>query len=266
MDINKVLCYLTEELKDIPAKPDNIHYTDFEGLYYILQEGLKGLKGGYDIHSPKTKKDDIELATVRNTHKLTKDEKMGLSSGAAGGVKIELFTDRILAAHRGTRKDKIAELPQQRKIFIQQDAKSFKKKYGYDIPDLTVNEPEHEFNLKKEIKVLDWMDANKHPKDNEAVVDILSYNMSISEYYKELKEREREERFILKKGIPARSKFMRIIIEVDPDDIGYSDREFCMANSTDYLSLLSNIDKRDDDLIVKNKNYFEFKKFLRNIK
>ena len=57
MDIKNLITYLKEELKDIPANPDNVHLTDFEGLYYILQGGLKGQKGGYRIHSPKTRED-----------------------------------------------------------------------------------------------------------------------------------------------------------------------------------------------------------------
>ena len=158
MDIKNVLSYLKEELRDIPAKADNVHLTDFEGLYYILQSGLKGQKGGYTIHSPKTKKNDMELATTRNTHKLSYKEKAALSQGAEGGVRINLFTDRILAGHRGTRKDKIAELPQQRKVYMDNDQKLFKKRYCFDIHELSVG-PDHKRKEKfNRNYVKDWLE------------------------------------------------------------------------------------------------------------
>lgn len=259
MNLNKVLSYLKEELKDIPARPDNIHRTDFEGLYYILQSGLKGQKGGYHIHSPKTGETDMELATTRNTHKLSDEEKASLSMGAAGGVKINLFTDRILAAHRGTKKDKIAELPQQRKYFIDNDRKDFKERYGFNIPDFTEG-PDHK--LPKDFDedyVLKWLLDNKKPVSNSIAHDISHNNNDIQEYYKELRDREREERFILKKNIPINPDYLQIVIEKSPKDINPYDDEFIEEMAPNYLKLIA----KHEDVFVHNKNFRDFKNYLR---
>ena len=69
MDINNVLTYLKEELRDIPAKPDNVHFTNLERLYYILQTGLEGQRY-YRTKTHRSKDDDMELATVRGNHNL----------------------------------------------------------------------------------------------------------------------------------------------------------------------------------------------------
>lgn len=259
MNLIKTLSYLKEELKDIPARPDNIHRTDFEGLYYILQSGLKGQKGGYPIHSPKTGETDMELATVRNTHKLSDKEKITLSIGAAGGVKINLFTDRILAAHRGTRKDKIAELPQQRKRFIDNDRKDFKEKYGYDMPDLTTG-PDHKYEPGEGYStVKNWLKEHGHENDLGAIRDIHYHNYDIENYYKELKNREREERFILKKSIPINPDYLQIAIEKSPDDIRPHDDEFIEEMAYNYLKLIA----KHEDIFVHNKNFRDFKNYLR---
>ena len=261
MDIKNLITYLKEELKDIPAKADNIHRTDFEGLYYILQSGLKGQKGGYRIHSPKTGKDDMELATTRNTHKLSDEEKKSLSMGAAGGVKINLFTDRIMAAHRGTRKDKIAELPQQRKEYIDGDKADFKERFGFDMPDFTEG-PDH--TLPKnfdEDYVQRWLLDNKKPVMNNTVTWLITHhNRDIQEYYKELRNREREERFILKKSIPVKPTFMSIVIEKDPNDMDDYDKDFVDEVYRNYLTLL----QRNESVFVQNDNYRKFKNYLRD--
>ena len=264
MDIKNVLSYLKEELKDIPAKPDNIHYTDYESLYYILQSGLKGQSGGYSIKSPKTKNFDMELATVRNSHKLSGKERAQLSSGAAGKVKINLFTDRILAAHRGTRKDKIAELPEQRKRYMENDRKDFKEKYGYDIPDLTTG-PFHKYTSDrwgyKTEMIRDWLKKNNHPELAGVISAIHHHNYDIQEYYKELRNREREERFILKKNIPVDPKFMEIVLE-GPPELMTNDDDFCQEVAPNYLKLL----EKHNDVFVDNKALRLFKKYLRGIK
>lgn len=262
MDIKNLITYLKEELKDIPAVPKNIHYTNFESLYYILQSGLKGQEGGYPIKSPKTKSlFDMELATVRNSHKLSKNEQKELSLGATGGIRINLFTDRILAAHRGTRKDTIAELPAQRKKFIKGDKQDFKERYGFDIPDFTEG-PNHtlpkNFN---EDYIQKWLIANKKPAmNNTATWLILHHNRDIKEYYKELRNREREERFILKRNIPINPDFMQIIIEKDPSDMSEDDSDFVDEVYKNYLALIT----KYAGVFEHNDNYRKFKNLLRN--
>lgn len=269
MDIKEILSYLKEELKDIPASPDNIHYTDFEGLYYILQSGLAGQRGGYTTHSPKTKEDDMELATVRNTHKLSDDEKEQLSSGVIGGVKIELFTDRILAAHRGTRKDEIAELPQNSIRYLKLLEKNFRKFYDFDMPKLFNKEKEN-FEWEKDrrkgpdMKISEAWLKKHHPELSEAlmrnaVISITEYNRGWLGYYHHLKNREREERFILKKNIPINPDFINIIIEKEPEDINKNDKEFCKEMAPNYLKLIN----KHNDVFVDNKNLRLFKNYLR---
>ena len=271
MDINGVLSYLKEELGDIPANPDNIHYTDFEGLFHILKDGgIKGQKGGY---TTKTKEDDMELATVRNSHKLSYKEQVGLSAGAIGGVKIELFTDRILAAHRGTRKAQIAELPAQTMVYLKDAEKNFRKYYDFDIPKF-INKTGDNFFWEKQRQKADdmriaeiWLKKNHpelSPSDmNNAITEITLYNRRYAIYYDELKNREREERLILKKPVPVDQKFMRIVIEKDPKDMGYSDKEFCQENAASYLAKLKKYE--GSDVIVQNRNLRLLKEYLRSL-
>lgn len=271
MDIRKVLSYLSEELKDIPAKPDNIHYTDFEGLYYILQNGLKGQKGGYTVKSPKTKEDDMELSTVRNSHKLTPEEKMELSAGAIGGIKINLFTDRLLAAHRGTRKDQIAELPEQSMRYLKSMEKSFRKYHGFEIPKLYEKEKffwKQGRKLDADMDVAEAWTEKHHPElspldKRDVNTYIVNYNRGWLAYLDELKNREREERLILKKNIPVDPKFMEIVIEKSPIDMGYSDKEFCRdpMHTQNYLHLLD----KHEDVFVQNKAFRDLKNYLRKI-
>ena len=180
--------------------------------------------------------------------------------GAAGGVKINLFTDRILAAHRGTRKDKIAELPQQRKEYIDGDKADFKKKYGYDIPDLTKG-PDHIYDQGEDFStVKKWIQDNDHIYNWDVIRDIHHHNVDIQEYYKELRNREREERFIIKKSIPVKPEFMSIVIEKDPNDMDGFDKDFVNEVYRNYLTLL----QRKEDVFVQNDNYRKFKNLLRD--
>lgn len=269
MDIKSLLTYLKEELRDIPAEPKNVHYTDFEGLYYILQSGLSGQKGGYTIHSPKTKDDDMELATVRNTHKLSDEEKKELSTGTLGGVKIELFTDRILAAHRGTRKDSIAELPENTIRNLKTLEKRFREFYDFDMPKLFNKEKEnflwkYERKIGPDMKISeDWLKKH-HPElskpliDN-AIISITEYNRAWLAYYNQLKNREREERFILKKNIPVNPDFINIIIEKEPKDISKDNKDFCEEVAKNYLYLIN----KKEDVFIHNKNFRDFKNYLR---
>ena len=270
MDINSLLTYLKEELKDIPAKPDNIHYTNLYGLYNILQGGLKGQKGGYRIKAPKTRNIDMELSTVRNTHKLTDTEKGSLSEGAMGGIKIELFTDRILAAHRGTRKSPIAELPIDRQEEIKGEEDRFKSRYGFMPPKLfKFNEKNFSLTAKPftddrendEELIKGWLKRNNINPSFDMVDKIYWYNRNLFHYYEELVKREREERFILTKNIPANPDFMRITIErsvIDFDEDGsleFIEDDNCHDR---FLKLIDSHEK----LFVKNDEYYDFRQYL----
>ena len=266
MDITKVLSYLKEELKDIPAVSGNIHYTSLESLYYILQSGLKGQLGGYKIRTPKTKKDDMELSTVRNSHKITQDEKNSLSDGAGSDeVKIELFTDRILAAHRGTRKAPLAELPISHKKYLERKKEEFKQHYGIEPPQLFKTEDA----LKKPnvaasmYDAREWVDENIKTADlrlkERAIDDVYWYNKYLKEYYNFLSKREREERFILKSNIPVNPDFMKIIITADKEWFAAWEEEFLSEVAENYLKL---IDKHYE-VFVDNKKFREFRNYLR---
>ena len=262
MDIKNVLTYLKEELKDIPARPDNIHYTDFEHLYYILQTGLKGQD--YVDTSDKIKKGDRELATVRGSHELTDTEIAKLSSNTEkAGVRINLFTNRILASHRGTRKATVAELPAAEKRYIHNDKERFKKNFGYDVPDLTTG-PNHyydkELTQKRINQIKDWMKENNHPISLPAVKDIHYINFQTQKYYRFLREREREERFLLKKNIPMDPNLLEILIIKEPDEYDTYDDEFMEKTAKNYLELV----EKNDGVFVHNKNFRLFKNYLRS--
>ena len=273
MDIKNVLLYLKEELKDIPAKPDNIHYTNLYGLYNILQNGLEGKKGGYDIKSDKTKDDDMELATVRNTRKLTPSERFDLSENASGGIKIELFTDRILAAHRGTTKIKIAEIPLYIQKELKKDEESFKEDYGFEMPKLfTPNKSNfktyHLFDLKHKdyLLIQNWLEENapRYKKDESIIDRIYNYNRGLSRYYKKSIEREREERFILKQSIPVDPKFMRITFDKFVTDFYEDgDLEELDESGIDKEHFLRLIDSHEK-AFTKSDSYYDFRKYLKS--
>ena len=271
MDIKNLITYLKEELKDIPAVPKNIHYTNFESLYYILQYGLKGQLGGYANKSFKTKSPfDMELATVRNSHKLSKAEKRSLSSNVdRGGVKINLYTDRILASHRGSRKAPIAELPMQRKKFQKSDEEYFKRKFGFDIPVLfergKVYFTNNSDKLTDEDKIKNWLKKNQPDKlaqyKGSIVDEIYHYNRSLFNLQRELENREREERFILKKNIPVDPNLMEIEIESKPEEYDDYDVDFINETAKNYLKL---IDKHYE-VFVDNNNFRLFRNYLRDL-
>lgn len=271
MDIKNLITYLKEELKDIPAVPNNIHYTNLESLYYILQYGLKGQLGGYVNKSFKTKSPfDMELATVRNSHKLSQAEKNSLSSNVdRGGVKINLYTDRILASHRGTRKAPIAELPIQRKKFQKTDKEYFKRKFGFDVPELfergKVYFTNNSDRLTDEDKIKDWLKKNQPAKlaqyKGSIVDEIYHYNRSLFNLQRELENREREERFILKKNIPVDPNLMEIEIESKPEEYNEYDLDFINEMAKNYLKL---IDKHYE-VFVDNKNFRLFRNYLRDL-
>lgn len=259
MGIINVLSYLKEELNDIPAVPKNIHNTCFENLFGILKSGeLQGQQ--YTIWSEKASEEDHELCTTRNTHKLSDNEKRGLSCNATGGIKIELFSDRILAAHRGTKLSPIAELPIQEKVNIKRAKKEFEETWGFEPPNLV--DKNHKYD--KEVgKAYAFDYAKRHhlrvPQKTSLNYDINYYNNSIAFYYEELKNREREERFVLKSPIPVSPKYMRIVLETDVDGIKDWDFQFIHKHAGTFLDLM----EKHSSVFKKDKNYDEFVGYLK---
>ena len=259
MGIINVLSYLKEELNDIPAVPKNIHNTNFEGLYGILKSGkLKG--NSYTVKTSVTKDYNQELCTTRNTHKLSDTEKRGLSLTADGGVRIELFSDRIRTAHRGTKLRPIAELPIQEKVNIKRDKKEFEDTWGFEPPNLV--DKNHKYD--KEVgKAYTFDYAKRHhlsvPQKVSLNYDINHYNNSIAFYYKELENREREERFILESPIPVNPKYMRIVLETDVDGIKNWDFQFIHKHAGTFLDLM----EKHSSVFKKDKNYNEFVDYLK---
>lgn len=257
---------LLEELKDIPAIPKNIHYTDYEALYFILSHGLEGRQGGYDVHAEVTKGDDQELCTTRNSHKLSDFEKNSLSDNASGGVKIELYTDRILAGHRGTKLRQIAEYPIYSKKKLNDFSQRFKTRWGFYPPNL-LHGPKHKFfnNINEAYRLIKTWVKNNHPEKykNEKVLlrlstDIDQYNTLLNRHYKNLENREREERFILKSAIPAIPEFMKIVIEELPS--GYQEHKFLNTKyAEDFLPLV----ERHKDVFQQDKNFESFLTYLK---
>ena len=265
MDIRSVLTYLTEKVADIPASPDNIHYTNFESLYYILFYGLKG-QDNYNIKTHKTKDGDMELATARNSHKLTDKEKESLSSNANGGVKINLYTDRILAAHRNTKKAPIAELPKQRDKYIKDWERWFKEHYNHEAPKIFDKNKiyfTNNSNRQKDIEYIkSWLlDHGYSTSPYSKIDETYSYNRELFHLSQELQNREREERFILKKNIPVNQDFMQIVIEKSPFEYDTIDKDFIKDIPEKYLE---NVIKHED-AFLQNKKFREFKNYLKQL-
>ena len=101
----------------------------------------------------------------------------------------------------------------------------------------------------------------KYVKNDSVINDIYYYNRDWVHYYKELRDREREERFILKKNIPVDPKFMEIVLE-GPPELMTNDDDFCQEVAPNYLKLL----EKHNDVFVDNKALRLFKKYLRGIK
>ena len=240
-------------------KADNIHYTDFRGLYYILKEGgIKGRPSGYFTKTSKTKDDDMEFSTVRNTHKLSEEEKASLSQSASGGIRINLFTDRILSSHRGTRKATIAEFPPNRETAIKNNIKMFIEEFGFEPPTLYKKDEfksqfPYERNQGNEI-VKKWL-KETHPEylNNGIVIDfIYNHNHNVYHLKEEIIHREREERLILKKPIPIKPEYIEIIIEHLPTEFT-EDCDFYEEHKKKLLNLI----KENEKVFIKNKIYEE---------
>lgn len=259
MGIINVLTYLKEELNDILAVPKNIHNTNFEALFNILKDGkLKG--NSYTVKTKITKDEDKELCTTRNTHKLSNKEKHALSLTADGGVRIELFSDRIRTSHRGTKLRPIAELPIQEKVNIKRAKEDFEKKWGFAPPNFLDKKHKYDkevgkaytfdYSKRHHLSTLEKVDFNR---------DLDFYNKSISYYYEELQNREREERFVLKSPIPTSPKFMKITLETNVDGIQNWDFQFVQKHAVEFQELM----KKNSSLFKHDKNYDEFMDFLR---
>lgn len=96
-----------EELKDLDKETDFVHYTSLPKLYQILKIGkIKGFV--YDI-SLKNGKEEICVMrkSTDSTVKNNKDKIESLSQDADGGIKIYLYSHRIIA---GVRNAKIAPI------------------------------------------------------------------------------------------------------------------------------------------------------------
>lgn len=228
-DINlaSVLSYLSEELKDIPATSDNVHYTLLEYLYWILKDGRLG-GSYYRIKTFKNKNQKPELCTVRSTRlkELDSSDRSKLSSNASGSVKINLFTKRILSSVHGIKKAPIAELPISSAKDIKEHKNEFKSLFGVDCPIIATKG-----NLVKFSELENKRKGDKYQEDaynrlivklkkigldkkEDAVNIAIRLNNSICDNFADLRNRESEERFIFnsKNGIPIRPEFVSIEI------------------------------------------------------
>lgn len=318
MRIDEFITLLKESLEDIPANPDNIHYTGYQALKGILETGLDGAPGGYRRRSPKTRvtivkvenptkqglsyylekqgsnydytedeevdpdktyyeidgnKSEMELATVRNSHKLTPEEAHALSIGTDGGVKINLFTKRILAGHRDTRKDNTSELVQDNIAYEKKYRNKLKNKFGVEPPifyeELFKHLNKFHFNntadqrRKGDAFTKDWLIKNgyKNLANNPEIVDLI-YEINSDIYYRKYYQtnREREERFILKRAIPADPRFMNIVLEHMPigDDIKFCEDK---KNAREFLQLI----EKHIGVFTPNRTFRNFRNYLRSI-
>lgn len=251
MNMKNFLELLKEELKGIQPVVKNVHYTSLEYLFNILRVGLRG--NYYDIKANKNEK--AELCTVR-AHKSDKGvEALSLN---VGGIKIHLYTDRILAAHRGTKLKQIAEYP----IYYNKYIKEYERTYK----DLTGKNLEDEDIIKSGKKInssiaYDYL-KEKYPNlSYEKREDLSIVLQDWGRYKKKQKDailkRETEERFILSDNIPVKPEFMKI--------------EIIKLHANEYNSLCRNEEGRKADLellqkyndvFVDNENYRKLKELI----
>jgi len=272
MNLSKILIYLNEELKDIPANSENIHYTNVSNLYQILLSGK--LEGGYySISTHKNKKGAPELCTIRKRNRSLSSSEMYSLSQNASSVKIDLFTKRILSSVRGAKKAAIAEIPQFGNYNLNNIKKEFKKRYEFDCP-IFVDKNKDElsgFNLHLAekgdsrftsnpiyIKAKKFCKERGFLEDYSILREIIYVNSVATSYYKYLRERETEERFILPKAIPVDPKYMRIQFldswtnEVDEEEVSKKEAE-------DFLNLLA----KYKGCFVQDENFKKLEKFLK---
>jgi len=266
MNLYKTLSYLKEELSDIPAEAENIHYTNLFKLYKILESGkLNGVSDYFvttNISDIKGRKP--ELCTIRKRN-ISDKARSELSYGASGGVKFSLFTKRIMTSIRGVKKEPIAEAPKLILTDLKNTAKEFKKDYKLDLPFFVdrksdfnkVNPWTMEIKDVKKSKVPEivkaWDFVQKHNLDAKAITLILVANRLLVSYYKQVQERETEERFILPDGLPIDPKYMtiEIISNSGKGDNRSVKQIFDKQNAKKFLDLLNEY----QDCFVKNKNY-----------
>jgi len=280
MNLHKTLSYLKEELTDIPASVDNIHYTTIEHLFRILDTG-KLIGGKYHISTFKSKKRGIpELCTVRSSRakELDSKDRSTLSDNASGPVKIYLFTNRILSSVRGIKKAPIAELPIASKNNIDHYKSLFKENFGIDCPVIATREdsvkisyfPERregdKYQEETYDKIMDALKKIKLDKDSKAERIAIYLNNAICDNFADLKNRESEERFVFNasNGIPIKPELMKIEIfpgwEDELDDIvesGYVDIEY----GKKFYNLLT----KYENCFNKNKEFLNFKNAVKKL-
>ena len=91
--------------------------------------------------------------------------------------------------------------------------------------------------------------------------EIYSYNRSLFNMQRELENREREERFILKRNIPVKPDLMRIEIESEPEKYNDYDKEFMNEVAANYLKL---IDKHYE-VFLDSRNFRLLRNYLRDL-
>ena len=109
--------------------------------------------------------------------------------------------------------------------------------------------------------IKDWLKRNNITPNFNLVDEIYWYNRDLFHYYEELVKREREERFILKKNIPANPDFMRITIEKSVIDFDEDNALDFIEDDGCYNRFLKLIDSHEK-LFVKNDEYYDFRQYL----
>lgn len=277
INLSSVLSYLSEELKDIPATSDNVHYTSIEYLYNILRDGrLEGITR-YKIKTFKNNGAKPELCTVRSTRskELDQRDRSNLSSNASGPIKINLFTKRILSSLHGVKKAPIAELPISSAKDIKEYKNEFKSLFGVDCPIIATKD-----NLVKFSELESKRKGDKYQEDaynrliaklkkigldkKEDAVDIaIRLNNSICDNFADLRNRESEERFIFnsRNGIPIKSEFLNIeILDGWEDELD----SFHDAASPSVCREFYNLVCKYENCFVKNYDFQHFKGTLKD--
>lgn len=260
-----MLEFLLEELKEMKKQADFVHHTNIVALYLILKSGYLETNL-YDDSISARKDNELEIAVLRRSFdkalsaikRRSEEEfnrKMSDLSARINGVKIYLYSNRILTSVRGIKKNPISEFNIRHKREFEEGMGRFYRKYNTDD-----KYTKKDFSRFMENLIKDKIKNSKSMKQKEAIkkasnddyffpemlsflknfellkeaekTSIIKYDLMrciIACYYSNLPGtigREGEERFRLKdssNGIPVNRNYMRIRIykEFSDEDLNY---------------------------------------------
>lgn len=296
---------LYEALKDMAKDTDTVHYTDLYGLIGILRDGKLKAQNYRDKAKENTvevaalrRSRDKPLQALSKKDPSAYADKMSELSSNIGFVKIYLHSNRIKSGVRGVKKSPISEFykfnvrefnessEELIKIFDKCDVEITKEKLkeivkkglerivsvkGIDkVNDFIRKDYNEEIKKVYHAYGLKIINADKHNMFETYFQNL--FNQGRYLFYSQTMGKEAEERFSFSKkagkdlnnvGIPVNPLYMKIRI-ISPSD--WFEKEDVIAEDfiKELKKLKTNIGKYED-VFLKDKNFFKFKKELDDI-